>query len=170
MASENPRGPLLLAPSSLRRWAAKRIGSAPYIRKWLVLGLLIGVGAGLGAVVFVNALELATHFLLGVVGGYTPPSPANEGGITAAGHFARAWAIPLIVGLGGLVSGLIVYRFAPEAAGHGTDAAIAAVHRDPKGISPKTPIVKLIASAITIGSGGSGGREGPTAQISAGFA
>ena len=105
MASENPRRSLLPTLSSLRHSAAARIGSAPYVRKWLVLGLLIGAVAGLGAVVFVNALELATHFLLGVVGGYTPPSPANEGGITAAGHFARAWAIPLIVGFGGLVSG-----------------------------------------------------------------
>ena len=170
MASDDSPSSRLHTLSSLKRGAAGRIGSAPYVRKWLILGLLIGAVAGLGAVVFVNALELATHFLLGVVGGYTPPSPTNEGGITAAGHFARAWAIPLIVGFGGLVSGLIVYRFAPEAAGHGTDAAIAAVHRDPKGIGPKTPVVKLIASAITIGSGGSGGREGPTAQISAGFA
>jgi len=132
--------------------------------------MLIGAVAGLGAVVFVNALDLATHLLLGVIGGYTPPSPVNEGGVLAAGHFSRAWAIPLIVGLGGLASGLLVNRFAPEAAGHGTDAAIAAVHNDPKGIRPKTSLVKIIASAITIGSGGSGGREGPTAQISAGFA
>ena len=155
---------------SLRRRIALRVSAAPYLTKWLVLGVLIGAVAGLGAIAFVTLLELSTHFLLGVVGGYTPPSPANEGGITAAGHFARPWAIPLVVGLGGLISGLLVYRFAPEASGHGTDAAIAAVHNDPKGIRPKTALVKMVASAITIGSGGSGGREGPTAQISAGFA
>ncbi|HEY5540394.1 MAG TPA: chloride channel protein [Coriobacteriia bacterium] len=161
-----PSSPLL----SLRRAVAERIVSASYMRKWLVLGVLIGAVAGLGAVVFVHTLELATHFFLGVIGGYTPPTPANEGGVTAAGHFARAWAIPLVVASGALVSALLVDRFAPEAAGHGTDAAIAAVHNDPKGIRPKTSLVKIVASAITIGSGGSGGREGPTAQISAGFA
>ncbi len=155
---------------SLRGRIALRVSSAPYLTKWLVLGVLIGAVAGVGAIAFVTLLELSTHFLLGVVGGYTAPSPANEGGITAAGHFARPWAIPLVVGLGGLISGLLVYRFAPEASGHGTDAAIAAVHNDPKGIRPKTALVKMVASAITIGSGGSGGREGPTAQISAGFA
>lgn len=155
---------------SLRRRIALRVSAAPYLTKWLVLGVLIGAVAGLGAIAFVTLLELSTHFLLGVVGGYTPPSPANEGGVTAAGHFARPWAIPLVVGLGGLISGLLVHRFAPEASGHGTDAAIAAVHNDPKGIRPKTALVKMVASAITIGSGGSGGREGPTAQISAGFA
>ena len=62
-----------------------------------------------------------------------------------------------------------MFGLAPEAEGHGTDAAIAAVHHDPKGIRGRVSFVKIIASAITIGSGGSAGREGPTAQISAGF-
>ena len=155
---------------SLRRSVAAHIARASYLRKWLVLGILVGAAAGLGAVVFVNAFDLATHLLLGVIGGYTPPSPASEGGILATGYFSRAWAIPLIVGLGGLASAPLVDWIAPEAAGHGTDAAIAAVHHDPKGIRPKTSLVKIIASAITIGSGGSGGLEGPSAQISAGFA
>src|SRR5665647_2721754 len=144
-----PSSPLL----SLRRAVAERIVSASYMRKWLVLGVLIGAVAGLGAVVFVHALDLATHFFLGVVGGYAPPTPANEGGVTAAGHFARAWAIPLVVASGALVSALLVDRFAPEAAGHGTDAAIKAVHNDPKGIRPKTSLVKIVASAVTIGMG-----------------
>ena len=144
--------------------------TASYMRKWLALGVLIGAVGGLGAVVFVHALDLATTVILGFVGGFTPPSPLYEGGVLEISTFLRPWAIPLVVAAGGLVSGLIVYRFAPEASGHGTDAAIAAVHQNPKGIRPKTSLVKIIASAITIGSGGSGGREGPTAQISAGLA
>ena len=155
---------------SLRRYVAARLSPSSYLGKWLVLGILIGAVAGLAAVVFVNALDLATHLLLGAIGGYAPPSPANEGGILAAGNVSRAWALPLIVGFGGLVSALLVYRFAPEAAGGGADSAIAAVHHDPKGMRLRTSFVKIIASAITIGSGGSGGREGPIAQISAGFA
>ena len=82
---------------------------------------------------------------------------------------ARPWVLPLVVGLGGLIAGVIVFRYAPEAEGHGTDAAIAAIHHNPRGIRSRIPLVKLVASAITIGSGGSGGREGPTAQIGAGF-
>ena len=77
--------------------------------------------------------------------------------------------MPLVVGLGGLLAGFLVYRFAPEAEGHGTDAAIHAVNENPRGIRVRAVLVKFVASAITIGSGGSGGREGPTAQISAGF-
>lgn len=150
------------------RWLSG-LRTASYIRKWLLLGVLIGLVAGLGAVVFYTALHLATHYLLGSLGGYVPAGTAGEGGIHAASPFARPWAIPLVVALGGLVSGLLVFGFAPEAEGHGTDAAIHAVHTNPKGMRPRVTLVKLITSAVTIGSGGSGGREGPTAQISASF-
>jgi CIC family chloride channel protein len=74
-----------------------------------------------------------------------------------------------VVAGGALVSALSVVRFAPEAEGHGTDAAIAAVHNGPTSIRARVSLVKIAASAITIGAGGSGGREGPTAQISAAF-
>ncbi len=145
----------------------RTLGSS-YLRKWVVLGSLIGLVAGLGAVGFINTLDWATHHLLGSIGGYHPPTPLGEGG-TAESGTTHSWRIPLLVGLGGLVSGLIVYRLAPEAEGHGTDAAIAAVHHDPGGIRGRVAFVKILSSAITIGTGGSGGREGPTAQISAGF-
>jgi H+/Cl- antiporter ClcA len=125
--------------------------------------------AGLGAVAFFEALKLSTRFFLHLLAAVNPPQPVAEGGALAWTGYLRPWALPLIVGLGGLISGLLVYRFAPDAEGHGTDAAIHAVHENPRGIKVRTVIVKLFASAITIGSGGSGGREGPTAQISAGF-
>jgi CIC family chloride channel protein len=138
------------------------------LRKWLPIAVLIGVVAGVGAIVFYEAIALCSQFFLGTLAGYVPPSPVGEGNasITSA---ARPWVLPLVVALGGLISGIIVFTWAPEAEGHGTDAAIAAFHFHAGYIRPRVPIIKLIASAITIGSGGSGGREGPTAQISAGF-
>jgi CIC family chloride channel protein len=145
------------------------VRTAPYIRKWLILGTLIGVVAGLGAVVFFEGLTLATRLLLTDVGGYTPARTAGEGGFRLASGFSRPWAIPLVVGGGALLAGLLVFGLAPEAEGHGTDAAIKAVHTNPKGVRPRVIVVKLVASVLTIGSGGSGGREGPTAQISSGF-
>ncbi len=72
-------------------------------------------------------------------------------------------------GGGGGVSGWIVYTFAPEAEGHGTDAAIDAYHNQGGLIRGRIPFVKTIASTITLTTGGSGGREGPIAQIGAGF-
>ncbi len=146
----------------------RRIRAAPYLRKWVVLGALIGVVAGVGAIVFFTSLQLGTRFFLGLIAGYNPPTPAGEGNASITA-IARPWLLPAVVGLGGLISGWIVYRFAPEAEGHGTDAAIAAYHHGPRRIRARIPLIKIVASAITIGSGGSGGREGPTAQISAGF-
>ncbi len=160
--------PLRLRATAVLPALRRRIRSAPYLRKWVILGALIGVVAGLGAVVFFTALELGTRLFLGLLAGYYPPGPAGEGAAPIT-PVARPWLLPVVVGLGGLISGAIVFRFAPEAEGHGTDAAIGAYHHGPRRIRARVPLVKIVASAITIGSGGSAGREGPTAQISAGF-
>lgn len=147
-----------------------RVRRAGYLQKWLTLGAAIGVIAGLGAVVFYSALSLATHVFLGLLVGYHVPTPVGEGNVAGSLHPARPWALPVVTALGGLLSAIVVFTLAPEAEGHGTDAAINAVHTNPRGIRMRAVVVKIVASALTIGSGGSGGREGPTAQISAGFA
>jgi chloride channel protein, CIC family len=146
------------------------VSNLEYLYKWLLLGVITGVVAGLGAVVFYLALRYTTHFLLGYVAGYHLPTPLVEGGSPGSPHYPRPWALPLVTTAGALVSALIVAKFAPEASGHGTDSAIEAIHTDPRHIRGRVVLVKLISSALTIGSGGSAGREGPTAQISAGFA
>ena len=151
--------------AAVGRW----IRSASYLQRWIVLGITIGAIAGLGAVVFYEALRLCTHFFLEVVAGYTVPTPVAEGHVVGSSHAARPWALPLVAGVGALLGAVLVYRFAPEAEGHGTDAAISAVHQNPRACASRAVIVKIIASALTIGSGGSGGREGPTGQISVGF-
>ena len=140
-----------------------------YLRKWLILGIAIGIIAGLGAVVFYLMLDYAGRFLLGFLGGYDVPTAYGDGGDKGSPGFDRPWAIPLITLGGALVSAYIVAKLAPEAEGHGTDSAIEAVHTDPRAIRARAVLVKMVTSALTIGSGGSGGREGPTAQISAGF-
>jgi chloride channel protein, CIC family len=145
------------------------IRNLQYLEKWLLLGCIIGVVAGVGAVVFYLALRYTTHFLLGYVAGYHLPTPLVEGGSPGSPHYSRPWALPLVTTAGALVSALLVAKFAPEAKGHGTDSAIEAIHSDPRNIRARVVLVKLISSALTIGSGGSAGREGPTAQISAGF-
>lgn len=175
------RGPRRSTPAGLARvrsllrrgldLASVRLREARYLRKWLILASAIGVTAGLGAIAFNAALRWSTHLFLGTLGGYIPPAPLGEGATLGSGaRFARPWAIPLVTGLGGLISGMLVFGLAPEAEGHGTDAAIAAVHHNPRGIRARVSLIKILASAITIGSGGSAGREGPTAQVSAGSA
>jgi CIC family chloride channel protein len=138
----------------------------------LGLSLCVGVIAGLGAVVFYLATRLAFDFALGTLVGYHPEGPGNEPPIhlfTNPESPFRWWMLLIVPAVGGLLSGFLVYTFAPEAEGHGTDSAIAAYHFKGGQIRPRVPLVKIIASALTLGSGGSGGREGPIAQIGAGF-
>ncbi len=145
-----------------------RLRDTSYLRKWVVLGAIIGLISGVGAALFFWALDAATAFFMGTLVGFTPSSPLGEGGAPISSP-DRWWLLPAVVAGGGLIAGLIVYRFAPEAEGHGTDAAIEAFHHRARTIRARVPLVKTVASAITIGAGGSGGREGPTAQIGAGF-
>ena len=65
--------------SIVLRDARRRVRSASYLRKWVVLGAAIGVVGGLGAILFYTALEVATHLFLGVLAGYVPPTPTGEG-------------------------------------------------------------------------------------------
>ncbi len=82
-----------------------RVSAMSYLPKWLLLASVIGVIAGLGAVVFYEALGLSTHLFLGLLAGYRVPTPAGEGNAAGSAHYARAWAIPLVVVLGALLSG-----------------------------------------------------------------
>ena len=140
------------------------------VSRTVALSSLVGVVAGLGAIVFQYLCQYGSHIFLDLLAGLRMEGPSGEAALFPQTHsMFRPWMLPLVAGIGGLLSGLIVQRFAPEAAGHGTDEAVDAFHRRGGVIRGRVPIVKLIASALTLGSGGSGGREGPIAQIGAGF-
>ena len=146
--------------TSLRAWRP--------VPKWITLGVVIGAVSGGMAIAFYGSVEWCTRWLLGSLGGYYPATiAASPGGFHPASGFTRMWAIPLLAAAGALIAAVLVYRAAPETAGHGTDIAIRAINTDPAGMRLRAMPVKMIASAITIGSGGSGGSEGPTAQMAA---
>ena len=138
--------------------------------KWTLTFVVIGLIAGLGSIVFHYLTQLGMHYFLDWIAGYRPPSPAGEHHLLSptSRPFNR-WLLLLLPAFGGILSGWLVYTFAPEAEGHGTDAAINAYHNKGGYIRGRVPIIKTIASAITLTTGGSGGREGPIAQIGAGF-
>ncbi len=126
----------------------------------VMLALAVGAGAGLGAIGF-------RYLILGfteLFSGHSDPS--------ALGHFSNPnvpilgpYVVLVIPILGGLLYGPLVYRFAPEARGHGVPEVMLAVHSNDGRIRGRVPIVKSLASALCIGSGGSVGREGPIVQI-----
>jgi CIC family chloride channel protein len=124
------------------------------------LALLTGLGAGAGAVAF-------RYLILGFTRLFT-----GHRDYSAAGHALNPlvpglgiWFVVAAPVIGGLIYGPLVARFAPEARGHGVPEVMLAVHRAGGRIRPQVPVVKSLASALCIGSGGSVGREGPIVQI-----
>lgn len=129
--------------------------------------LILGLVGALAAQGFTLLLHLADRYLLHAIAQYTAPGLPADGGVLreATGPY-WLWLVPVVTTLGGLLSGLLVYSLAPEAEGHGTDAVVAAFHGSGDLRARNVP-VKMLASALTIGSGGAAGREGPTAMFSA---
>lgn len=86
-------------------------------------------------------------------------------------HGVWGWApwlfLPLSPALAGAVYGPLIQRFAPSAKGHGIPEVMLAVRRKGGRIPGRVAVVKIVSSALTIGSGGSAGREGPIVQVGA---
>lgn len=137
--------------------------------RWLALSIAVGVVSGLGAVCFDGLLNHILKYCIQLRTGYLEPVRGTSAASVLGFSSPYSLFLILIPALGGLVSGLLVYLIAPEAEGHGTDAMIEAFHQRGGYIRKRVPFVKIFASAITIGSGGSAGKEGPIAQIGAGF-
>ena len=118
----------------------------------VAMGLVVGLGAGLGAVAFRYLIQ---GFNTVFFGGIQP----------WLGNWLGPAAVIPIPALGGLLFGPIIYFFAREAKGHGVPEVMLAVAQQGGRIRPAVVVVKALASAICIGSGGSVGREGPIVQI-----
>jgi CIC family chloride channel protein len=120
----------------------------------LCVAILIGVACGFGAVAFRHLID-GCHFLF-----WGASHPTLEG-LKAAAWWRRL----LMPALGGLAVGPIIYYFAKEAKGHGVPEVMLAVAVRKGVIRARVAIAKAVASALTIASGGSAGREGPVIQI-----
>ncbi|WAC08382.1 MAG: chloride channel protein [Thermodesulfobacteriota bacterium] len=153
---------------AINNWS--QLFSPENVSRWLILGIFIGVLSGLTAVGFFYLLQLGKHFTMHVLAGFASPAPEGERILESSTnlHFHQ-WIFFLLPVVAGLLSGLIVYRFAPEAEGHGTDAMIDAFHNKKGIIRGRVPLIKGIATLLTLSGGGSAGREGPIAQIGAGI-
>ncbi len=140
-------------------------------KKLLFLVILVGVLAGLGAFVFRLLIDFFSTVEMGLIAGYEPPPIYGEENLfefLGKNQFRREVLI-ILPAFGALVSALIVFFLAPEAEGEGTDAVIKTYHHNKGIIKLKVPIVRMISSAIFLGSGASAGREGPICQIGGGI-
>jgi CIC family chloride channel protein len=140
----------------------------PY-KRILFIGIVVGIISGIGSLLFYEGLKWGTRFFLGYLLNYQMPIEGESPGVISlwSGPGSLFLLLPVLF-IGSLLSGLLITYFAPEAEGHGTDAAIKAFHTTGK-IRRRVPLLKAITAILTISTGGSAGREGPAAQISAGF-
>lgn len=138
--------------------------------KWFFLSAMIGVLSGLAAIVFELLCQGVVFISLHHFGGYSPVYPEGEfKQFVHTNTNIQPLAIVAVMTVGGLISGILCHFLAKEATGPGTDAVIDAFHFGRGRIRWRVPFVKMVGSAITLGTGGSAGREGPIAQIAAGF-
>lgn len=137
--------------------------------KWVFLAALVGVISAFGAVLFHFLVQESLILFIGKGLGWGIENQSGHAAMLVPAEGWRYWLFPLMPVLGGLLGGFLVYTWAPEAEGHGTDSYIRSFHQGRGKIRARVPLIKTIASAITIGSGGSAGLEGPIAQIGAGF-
>ncbi|MDP2658611.1 MAG: chloride channel protein [Candidatus Deferrimicrobium sp.] len=152
----------------LRERLSRELSRLPSQFRLMLLSIGVGIVAGLGAILFDRLLGWTLHTVLESSTGYAEPVAGSSAALFTFAPVRSLWFF-LIPALGGLVSGVIVYLIAPEAEGHGTDAMIEAFHLRGGKIRKRVPFIKIIASVLTIGTGGSAGKEGPIAQIGSGF-
>ena len=128
---------------------------------------LVGLVAGALGALFFAALELGQRLLLERIGGLEVLHAGAERVVAGTGQLSfRPWVLVALPAAGALASGLLTWWVAPEAAGGGGDAAIEAYHNG--GLIRRRVIpVKGLAAVLTLSTGGSGGREGPTMHIGA---
>lgn len=139
-------------------------------RRVYFYSIVIGALAGLGAILFSEALAYASHITYDYILGVPRSHPAGEwhiGGDPQVSY--NPWMVLLLPAIGGLLVGIFTKYAAPEAAGSGTDEMIKAFHRKEGRVSSRIPIFKSIATIMTIATGGSAGKEGPSMQIGGGF-
>ena len=155
-------------PGVRRRSLAVRTHALRQVRDWLhgtvsglqATALVVGVGAGVGAIGFRWLIESATWLLSGHADYTTDPGAINP-------HlpWLGRWFVVAVPVVAGLVYGPLVHFLAREARGHGVPEVMYAVAERGGRIRPQVAAVKALASAICIGGGGSVGREGPIVQI-----
>lgn len=136
--------------------------------RWLLFAFVLGVFAGCGGVIFHYLIEWVQYISLATFGDFPLGDTQSDAAVGELPRF-NIWLVLPMMGLGGLLAGLIVHTFATEAQGAGTDAAIDSFHNRRGMIAARVPLVKAVASAITLGTGGSAGYEGPISQIGAGI-
>jgi CIC family chloride channel protein len=161
MAEQNVIRPKKSRISRIRQSVHDKFFALSPIVRLNFLAIIVGIVGGIGAFIFRLMILFVYYILIEV-----PQSTLEEAGLSKL-----EW-LPFLLApcLGGIIVGLLTTRLSEETKGHGVPEVLESVALRDGRMNLRVPFVKILASALTIGSGGSAGREGPIAQIGAGFA
>ena len=144
---------------------ARKMNSIKSLARWLdrvqpsetlvmfALALIVGLTTGAGVWLFKQLIEIANRLFFGVLGGALSP--------------LGGWTVLLVPTIGGLVVGVLMYRFVGEERHHGVAGIMEAVALAGGRLRYKRIPIKTVAAAISIGAGASVGPEDPSVQIGA---
>ncbi len=146
----------------IKDWLVERLQKVEFSQEpiHLLLAVITGIAAGFGAILFYKMIQLVEHVMF--------HDPAGFFGLTnlvMLQGWKRFLIIPLVPAIGGLIVGFIVVKLFPSPKGEGVPLIIENVAKKGGILSPFVGLTQLITSAISIGSGGAGGREGPSIAI-----
>ena len=139
--------------------------------KWLALGVVAGLITGVGAIAFFVGIEWLKFFLLHQLAGLHLPGPAGEEIFHGEAGPYRPWLLFCFLVPVGLITGYLVHRFVPSTrhgGTDGTDTMVKTFHHQEGRLKPLVPLIRVGTSILTIGAGGSAGREGPISLLGAG--
>jgi chloride channel protein, CIC family len=171
---QDARRPESLRPPARRVLALRRLFRATprpielqILGRVLLHAALVGAAAGLLGSLFFAGVEGVQRVGLESLTGYVPLRAAGEGilGEVATKTRFRPWLLLIFPAIGALLAGAISNWLAPETLGGGSDAIIEAFHVNRGVVRKRVAFVKAVVSILTLGMGGSGGREGPTMQM-----
>jgi CIC family chloride channel protein len=132
-----------------------------YLRKWTVIGIIIGVLSGLLVIAAYEAIRIFSSFFLSDIVRYIQPYPEDVAKLTSnyTLYVLKPWLIPIILGLVGLIIGILSTKLSTALGKNGIDEISDEFHNKKNQFSLKISSLRTLSNILAVGSGTSGGIE-----------
>ena len=132
-----------------------------YLRKWTVIGIIIGVLSGLLVIAAYEAIRIFSSFFLSDIVRYIQPNPEDVAKLTSnyTLYVLKPWLIPIILGLVGLIIGILSTKLSTALGKNGIDEISDEFHNKKNQFSLKISSLRTLSNILAVGSGTSGGIE-----------
>lgn len=132
-----------------------------YLRKWTIIGIIIGVLSGLLVIAAYEVIRIFSSFFLSDIVRYVQPYPEDVANLSSnySLYVLKPWLIPVILGLIGLIIGILSTKLSTAIGKNGIDEISDEFHNKKNQFSLKISFLRSFSSILAVGSGISGGIE-----------